>query len=79
MSVLLNTKLDKDTLVTCVQMIENGANPEALAVRSRSHLVHSRINCGLDAGQEVVRELRRESLALQADERENGKPTFSAR
>jgi len=28
---LLNTGLDKDTLATCVKMIEAGANPEALA------------------------------------------------
>ncbi|KAH7106026.1 mitotic-spindle organizing gamma-tubulin ring associated-domain-containing protein [Auriculariales sp. MPI-PUGE-AT-0066] len=59
MSVLLNTKLDKDSLVTCIQMIENGANPEALA--------------------EVVRELRRENAALQAEEREHGRPGSSAR
>ena len=32
-SQLLNTGLDKDTLATCVGMIESGVNPEALAVR----------------------------------------------
>ena len=32
-SQLLNTQLDKATLATCVGMIENGVNPEALAVR----------------------------------------------
>ncbi|KIY52996.1 hypothetical protein FISHEDRAFT_34213 [Fistulina hepatica ATCC 64428] len=31
MSQLLNTQLDKETLATCIQMIESGANPEALA------------------------------------------------
>lgn len=31
-SQLLNTPLDKDTLATCVSMIESGVNPEALAV-----------------------------------------------
>ncbi|TFK39987.1 mitotic-spindle organizing gamma-tubulin ring associated-domain-containing protein [Crucibulum laeve] len=31
MSQLLNTQLDKETLATCVGMIENGVNPEALA------------------------------------------------
>ncbi|KAG6866547.1 hypothetical protein C0991_002032 [Blastosporella zonata] len=31
MSQLLNTQLDKETLATCVGMIESGANPEALA------------------------------------------------
>ena len=31
-SQLLNTGLDKATLATCVGMVENGVNPEALAV-----------------------------------------------
>ncbi|RDB23403.1 Mitotic-spindle organizing protein 1 [Hypsizygus marmoreus] len=31
MSELLNTQLDRETLATCVGMIEHGANPEALA------------------------------------------------
>ena len=31
-SQLLNTQLDKATLATCIGMIENGVNPEALAV-----------------------------------------------
>ncbi|KAG5653404.1 hypothetical protein H0H81_000691 [Sphagnurus paluster] len=31
MSQLLNTQLDKETLATCVGMVESGANPEALA------------------------------------------------
>jgi mitotic-spindle organizing protein 1 len=31
-SQLLNTQLDKDTLATCISMIESGVNPEALAV-----------------------------------------------
>ncbi|KDQ61448.1 hypothetical protein JAAARDRAFT_123563 [Jaapia argillacea MUCL 33604] len=30
-SQLLGTQLDKETLATCVSMIESGANPEALA------------------------------------------------
>jgi len=30
-SQLLNTQLDKATLATCVGMVENGVNPEALA------------------------------------------------
>ncbi|EPZ30812.1 Protein of unknown function DUF3743 domain-containing protein [Rozella allomycis CSF55] len=30
-SQIMNTGLDKQTLVTCMQMIEAGANPEALA------------------------------------------------
>lgn len=32
LSQLLNTQLDKETLATCVGMIESGVNPEALAV-----------------------------------------------
>ncbi|TFY75492.1 hypothetical protein EWM64_g8521 [Hericium alpestre] len=30
-SQLLNTELDRETLATCVGMIESGVNPEALA------------------------------------------------
>ncbi|KAL9713687.1 hypothetical protein Ac2012v2_003298 [Leucoagaricus gongylophorus] len=30
-SQLLNTQLDKETLATCIGMIESGVNPEALA------------------------------------------------
>ncbi|KAI0078673.1 hypothetical protein K474DRAFT_1660049 [Panus rudis PR-1116 ss-1] len=30
-SQLLNTGLDKETLATCISMIESGVNPEALA------------------------------------------------
>ncbi|KAG8757904.1 hypothetical protein FRC14_001202 [Serendipita sp. 396] len=30
-SQLLNTQLDRETLATCVSMIEAGVNPEALA------------------------------------------------
>ena len=33
MSQLLNTGLDRETLATCVSLIEGGVNPEALAVR----------------------------------------------
>lgn len=33
MSQLLGTQLDKETLATCIGMIESGVNPEALAVR----------------------------------------------
>ncbi|TFK71635.1 hypothetical protein BDN72DRAFT_837356 [Pluteus cervinus] len=31
MSQLLNTQLDKETLITCISLIEGGVNPEALA------------------------------------------------
>lgn len=40
-SQLLNTYLDRDQLATCVAMIENGVNPEALAVCMFYH----RISC----------------------------------
>jgi hypothetical protein len=33
MSQLLGTQLNKETLATCIGMIESGVNPEALAVR----------------------------------------------
>lgn len=33
LSQLLNTQLDRETLATCVSLIERGVNPEALAVR----------------------------------------------
>lgn len=32
MSTLLNTGLDRDTLSLCLNLCENGVNPEALAV-----------------------------------------------
>lgn len=31
LSQLLNTQLDRETLATCVNLIEHGVNPEALA------------------------------------------------
>lgn len=31
MSILLNTGLDKETLATCVTLLEHGVNAEALA------------------------------------------------
>jgi len=36
-SQLLNTQLDKATLATCVGMVENGVNPDALAVCPYPH------------------------------------------
>jgi Mitotic-spindle organizing gamma-tubulin ring associated len=44
MSQLLNTQLDKETLATCVSMIESGANPEAVAVSYASSLHWTRID-----------------------------------
>lgn len=40
-SQLLNTQLDKETLATCVGMIESGVNPEALAVSDFLSAWHS--------------------------------------
>lgn len=40
MSQLLNTQLDKETLTTCVRMIESGVNPEALAVSTITAPIH---------------------------------------
>ncbi len=48
MSQILNCGLDKKTLDICVGLIENGVNPEALAM--------------------VVKELKRETSALRAEE-----------
>ena len=48
MSQILNCGLDKKTLDICVGLIENGVNPEALAM--------------------VIKELKRETSALKAEE-----------
>ena len=64
-SQLLNTQLDKETLATCVHMIESGVNPEALAVSSaillKSHVFLNDCSTVLQA---VIIELRREKAAL---------------
>lgn len=50
-SQLLNTQLDKETLATCVSMIESGVNPEALAVRANSlSLPHALLTRSLFVG-----------------------------
>ncbi|KAF1826533.1 mitotic-spindle organizing protein associated with a ring of gamma-tubulin 1 [Dissoconium aciculare CBS 342.82] len=38
-STLLNTQLDRNVLAHCVSLIENGVNPEALAVGSQNALI----------------------------------------
>lgn len=48
MSQILNCGLDQKTLHICVGLIENGVNPEALAM--------------------VIKELKRETAALRAEE-----------
>lgn len=40
---MLNTQLDKATLATCVGMVENGVNPEALAVCPYLHQLWTEI------------------------------------
>jgi hypothetical protein len=37
-SILQNTKLDRTELSLCVSLIENGVNPEALAVSKFYHM-----------------------------------------
>lgn len=67
-SQLLNTRLDKETLATCVQMIESGVNPQALAVRNRfsvSCFPHTHCTAFMRF-QAVIQELRRESATLQS-------------
>lgn len=50
-SQLLNTHLDRDQLATCVAMIENGVNPEALAVREIFHFQLLSSNIALNVGR----------------------------
>lgn len=69
-SQLLNTQLDKDTLAVCVNMIESGVNPEALAVRG-PHRMQRMLEFSWRNNQAVVQELRRESAALNAQAQPN--------
>ncbi|KAF8623224.1 hypothetical protein AX15_006459 [Amanita polypyramis BW_CC] len=62
-SQLLNTQLDKETLGTCVSMIESGVNPEALAVSTTIALDGS--DQALNIGQAVVQELGREKARIR--------------
>ncbi|CAG7851578.1 SubName: Full=Uncharacterized protein {ECO:0000313/EMBL:CCA72679.1} [Serendipita indica DSM 11827] len=48
-SQLLNTQLDRETLATCVSMIESGVNPEALATVIKEL---RRENANLNAGKQ---------------------------
>lgn len=74
-SQLLNTQLDKETLATCVSLIESGVNPEALAVsRDWNDLNAARLMLCLDL-EAVIQELRRENIALKA----NGKTSPNGR
>ena len=69
-SQLLHTQLDKETLATCVSMIENGVNPEALAVSfSAATSLYSGSRVAL---QGVIQELRRENARISAQSNVNG-------
>ncbi|KAH9970454.1 mitotic-spindle organizing gamma-tubulin ring associated-domain-containing protein [Russula compacta] len=55
MSQLLGTQLDKETLATCIGMIESGVNPEALAaviqeLRREGATIAARMNAGAGGG-----------------------------
>ncbi|RKF55237.1 Mitotic-spindle organizing protein 1 [Golovinomyces cichoracearum] len=50
-STLLNVDLDRQTLSICISLIENGVNPEALAVSKSCH----RICCSLVTNQTDTR------------------------
>ncbi|KAJ7504463.1 mitotic-spindle organizing gamma-tubulin ring associated-domain-containing protein [Mycena galericulata] len=51
MSQLLNTQLDKETLTTCVRMIESGVNPEALAAVIQELRREGQENGGIENGK----------------------------
>lgn len=69
MSQLLGTQLDKETLATCIGMIESGVNPEALAVSKQ----FSPLILGANPlHQAVIQELRRESAAIAARQSRGG-------
>jgi mitotic-spindle organizing protein 1 len=51
-SVILNTQLDRTQLSLCVSLMENGVNPEALAVSNTSATrVAERRRCGTGTNQ----------------------------
>lgn len=64
-SQLLNTQLDRETLATCVNMIESGVHPEALAVNGS---FPKRCVCMLKVSKAVIQELRRKSVILGTKE-----------
>ena len=55
-SVLLNTPLDRAQLSLCVSLIENGVNPEALAVWD----LLSKCKISLTHVQNAIKELRQD-------------------
>jgi hypothetical protein len=58
MSQLLGTQLDKETLATCIGMIESGVNPEALAVSSYFLSLSSRQTLSLSGCDSRIEERR---------------------
>ena len=58
-----NTQLDRAQLSLCVSLIENGVNPEALAVC----VVIAVLPITTDLMQNAIKELRKESQKLQPD------------
>jgi len=71
MSQLLNTQLDKETLATCVGMIESGVNPEALAVCSSLFPCKQGVPRLMITPQAVILELRRENATLSKQNASN--------
>ncbi|KAL2381272.1 hypothetical protein RJZ90_004070 [Blastomyces dermatitidis] len=57
-----NTHLDRTELSLCVSLIENGVNPEALAIQQKIQ----RANTHPRLAQAVIKELRREAVAAAA-------------
>jgi mitotic-spindle organizing protein 1 len=58
-----NTQLDRTQLSLCVSLVENGVNPEALAVRQRGTVPEH----VLTMDQNAIKELRRETQDLQPE------------
>lgn len=73
-----NTNLDRHTLSYCVSLIENGVNPEALAV---SFLFHHWMALGValtiwgfvtDCDQNVIKDLRAQNERFEAQSAQDG-------
>ncbi|KAK6583310.1 hypothetical protein PZA11_004386 [Diplocarpon coronariae] len=62
-STLLNADLDRQTLSICISLIENGVNPEALAVCRSCSQEYAR----LILWQSVIRELRKDAEETRAE------------
>ncbi|OTA37274.1 hypothetical protein BTJ68_02692 [Hortaea werneckii EXF-2000] len=65
-STLLNTHLDRQSLSYCVSLIENGVNPEALAVRSRWALRYIPL---LTSKQKVIKDLRAQNERYEGEQK----------